>query len=150
MSLAQKLVVDVKEAVKARDHRRASTLRLLLAAVRNEELARGNAPLPDEAVLRLVEREVKKHREAADAFKRGGRSAQAEAERAEGALLEVYRPAPATDAEVESLIREVASARSSAASPGDILGPVMAKLRGRVDGARVRVLVERILQERRP
>jgi hypothetical protein len=87
---------------------------------------------------------VKKRKEAAAGFRAGNRFEASEREDAERAILEAYLPVPLSDAEVEKVVREVLTA-SGGVSLGKVVGAVMAKVRGRADGARVRALVESIL-----
>lgn len=143
----ERIRADLIGAVKARDAQRATTLRLLSAAIRNEELARAPSELADSDILQIVEREAKKRREAAQAFEQGARPESALRERAEEKILAAYLPPPMSDAELEKAVSEIVSSlEGSALETGKVMGAVMAKLRGRADGTRVRTLVSRILR----
>ncbi|TSC71836.1 MAG: hypothetical protein G01um101438_903 [Parcubacteria group bacterium Gr01-1014_38] len=146
-SLRARLRADLLTALKARDQVRSSTLRLAADALQNEEIALKKISLTDEEVLRVLEREAKRRREAADAYERGGRPELAEAERRELAVITVYLPTPLTDMELEQVVREVVTALGASAptAVGAVMKEVMTKVRGRVDGARVKALVSRIL-----
>src|SRR5690606_10041003 len=126
-TLKSKLQDDLNAAIKERDELRSSTLRLTLAAITKEEVAGKKArELSDEDVLKVITREAKKRREAAEAFEKGGRAEQAERERAEGAVLAEYLPKPLTDEELGALVAEaVAEARANGAEGPRAMGAVM-------------------------
>lgn len=145
MTLLERVDVDLKGAVKARDAQRVSALRLLLAALKNEAIARGVPAVPDADARVVIEREAKKRREAADAYARAGRVAQTEQERREETLLRAYLPEPLPDAELEAEVRKALAALGEKPTVGVAMGMVMKSVRGRADGTRVRVVVERIL-----
>src|SRR3984957_9086210 len=92
--LKERLRADLTDAMRARDQVRLRTLRMALSSITNEEVS-GNAvhELTDDQVLKVLAREAKKRREAAEAFAAAGRADQAEAERAEGDVLAGYLPA---------------------------------------------------------
>lgn len=150
MDLRARVTADLKQALKNGESVRVSTLRLLQAQWVNEELA-STAPLAEDVLLRILQREVKKRREAADAYRQGSREDMANKEDAERAVLEVYLPAQLSDADIEAVIRTAidASGASGTADQGKIIGAVMGKVRGQADGARVRALVERLLSSSR-
>ena len=95
-TLKQRLQEDLTAAIRSRDELRSATLRLTLSAVTTEEVAGKTArELSDDEVQKVIAREAKKRREAAEAFAQGGRAEQAERERAEGEVLAEYLPAAA-------------------------------------------------------
>lgn len=146
MGLAERLAEDLQRAVKNRDEVRVSTLRLARAAVHNEEIARGRA-LSDEEVQEVLRREVKRRREAIEAYRRGGREEAARREELEMAVLMEYLPQPLSDQELQALVQQ--GVRETAATgprdAGRVVGWVMAKARGRADGRRVAELVRELL-----
>jgi len=148
MTLKEKLENDLSAAIKARDEVRIRTLRMALTAVRNEEVAGKKArELSDQDVVKVLTREAKKRREAAAAFADAGREEQAEAERAEGAVLEEYLPAQLTDEELAKLVADVI-AETGAAGPkamGQVMKAVNPKVAGRAEGGRVAAEVKRQL-----
>ena len=92
--LKERLRADLTEAMRARDQVRLRTLRLALTSITNEEVAGASArDLTDDEVVRVLTREARKRREAAEAFSAAGRADQAAAERAEGDVLAAYLPA---------------------------------------------------------
>ena len=92
-TLKSKLQEDLNAAIKERDELRSSTLRLTLAAITKEEVAgKEKRELSDDEVQKVITREAKKRREAAEAFAQGGRPEQSEREKAEGEVLAQYLP----------------------------------------------------------
>jgi uncharacterized protein YqeY len=122
--LKQRLRIDLTAAMRARDQVRTRTLRSALTAITNEEVA-GNAAreLSDDEVLKVLTREAKKRREAAEAFGSAGRTDQAAAEQAEGEVLAGYLPAQLGDEELAQLVAGVIA--ETGASGMASMGPVM-------------------------
>jgi uncharacterized protein len=146
--LKERIRADLTTSMKARDEVRTRTLRMVLTEISKEEVS-GSASreLNEEEIMRVLSREAKRRREAAEAFKGAGRDDQAAAELAEGDVLATYLPAQLGDDELTSLVA-AAIADTSAASPGD-MGRVMKaaspKVAGRAEGARVAAEVRRQL-----
>ncbi|MDT0341922.1 GatB/YqeY domain-containing protein [Streptomyces litchfieldiae] len=142
---------DLTAAIKERDELRSATLRMTLAAITTEEVAGKQArELSDEEVVKVITREAKKRREAADAFEKGGRAEQAERERAEGEVLAGYLPKQLTDEELSALVGEaVAEAKAGGAEGPRAMGAVMKivnpKIAGRAEGGRVAAAVKKAL-----
>lgn len=146
--LKDRLQADLTGAMKSRDELRAATLRMVLTAVRTEEVAGKTArELSDAEVVTVLTREAKKRREAAEAFDQGGRPDRAERERAEGEVITAYLPAQLSDDELRDLVA-AAIAETGAAGPGG-MGQVMKVLTprtaGRAEGGRVAGEVRRQL-----
>jgi uncharacterized protein YqeY len=148
--LKARLRADLTTAMKARDTLTTGVLRMALAAVGTEEVAGSAArELSDDEVLRVLTREVRKRREAAEAFGGAGRAAQAAGELAEADVLTNYLPRQLDDADLAAIVdRAVASVT---AELGEVPGPrqmgqVMkianAAIAGRAEGARVAALVK--------
>jgi uncharacterized protein YqeY len=134
--------------MKARDELTTATLRMALTAITKEEVA-GDAvrELTDDEVQRVLTREAKKRREAADAFDTAGRAELASRERAEGTVLDRYLPTQLGDDELAELI-SAAIAESGASSPRDmgaVMKLVVPRVAGRADGKRVSDEVRRRL-----
>ncbi len=146
--LKDKLRADLATSMKARDVVRTRTLRMVLTAVTTEEVAGAAArELSDAEIVKVLTREAKKRREAAEAFETGGRPAQAATERAEGQVIAGYLPAQLTDAELSDLVG-AAIGETGAAGPGGIgqvMRTVTPRIAGRADGARVAAEVRRQL-----
>jgi hypothetical protein len=134
--------------MKSRDQLRTATLRMTLAAITTEEVAGAQArELSDDEVQRVITRETRKRREAAEAFDQAGRPELADRERAEGALLEDYLPKQLDDAELAELVR-AAVVEAGATEPrqlGAVMKLVQPRVAGRADGRRVSNEVRRQL-----
>jgi len=134
--------------MKARDELTTATLRMALTAVTTEEVAgKAARELSDDEVIRVLTRENKKRREAAEAFDGAGRAELAARERAEGEVLERYLPAQLDDAELAGLVR-VAIAETGASSMRDmgaVMKTVQPRVAGRADGRRISDEVRRQL-----
>jgi hypothetical protein len=146
--LKARLRTDLNTAMKARDELTTATLRMTLAAITNDEVAgKAARELSDDEVRRVIAREAKKRREAAEAYDAAGRDELAARERAEGDVLKQYLPDQLGDDELTSLVR-AAIAESGATSPRD-MGGVMKiaqpQVAGRADGKRVSDEVRRQL-----
>ena len=146
--LKQRLRTDLNAAMRARDQVRLRTLRMALTSITNEEVS-GNAAreLSDEEILKVLTREAKKRREAAEAFESAGRADQAAAERAEGDVLAGYLPAQLTDEELTGLVSAAIAETGAAGMPGmgKVMKVVTPQVAGRADGARVAAEVRRQL-----
>ncbi|MCF6378065.1 GatB/YqeY domain-containing protein [Nocardioides KLBMP 9356] len=148
--LKDRLRADLTTAMKARDELRSSTLRMVLTAITNAEVAGKVArELTDEDVLGVLSTEAKRRREAATAFKEGGREEMAAKEAAEGEVIAEYLPTPLTDAEISELV-SAAIATTGAADEGmramgKVMGVVTPQVKGRADGGAVAAEVRRQL-----
>ncbi|MFJ4686277.1 GatB/YqeY domain-containing protein [Streptomyces sp. NPDC091377] len=150
-TLKSKLQDDLNAAIRERDELRSSTLRLTLTAITKEEVAgKEKRVLSDDEVLKVITREAKKRREAAEAFAQGGRAEQAAREKAEGELLADYLPKQLSDEELEGIVAEaVEEARSAGAEGPRAMGAIMKivnpKVAGRAEGGRVAAAVKKHL-----
>ena len=136
----------MRDAMRARDERRTTTLRMALAAAHNQRIARGRE-LTDEEVTDVIGREVKQRRESIDVYRGAGREDRAAAEEAEVAILAEFLPEQLTDDEIETLAR-AAIAETGASGPGDmgrVMGHLSPQTRGRADGRRVSDIVRGLL-----
>ena len=146
--LKERLRADLTAAMRARDQVRTRTLRSALTAITNEEVSGSSArELSDDEVLKVLTREARKRREAADAFASAGRASQAEAEQAEGAVLAGYLPAQLSDEELGDLVAGVIAETGAAgmSSMGPVMKAVTPKVAGRAEGARVAAEVRKRL-----
>jgi uncharacterized protein len=147
-TLKEQLHADLTTAMKARDELTTATLRMLLTAITTEEVAGTSArELSDDEVLRVVNREAKKRREAAEAFSAAGRTEQAQRERDEETVLTRYLPAQLGDPELAALVAD-AIAEAGATGPkqlGLVMKTITPKVAGRADGKRVSEEVRRQL-----
>jgi uncharacterized protein len=146
--LKERLRADLNAAMRARDQVRMRTLRMALTSITNEEVAGASARnLSDEEIVKVLTREAKKRREAAEAFGAAGRDEQAAAERAEGEVLADYLPAQLSDDELAALVSAAIAETGASGMQG--MGQVMKlltpRVAGRADGARVAAEVRRHL-----
>lgn len=141
--LINKIQEDLKKAQLARDEVKVSTLRLLLSEVKNAEIAKGET-LSDEDVTAVVQREVKKRKEASAGFRSGGREESAQKEEAEAQVLEGYLPQQLPIEELTKIVGDTINeiGAKSMADMGKVMGVVMGKVSGRADGGTVSSLVK--------
>lgn len=139
---------DLKQAQFDRDEIKVSTLRLLLSEIKNAEIAKGN-PLSDEDIILIVQREVKKRKEAAVGFRSGGREESAVKEEAEAKILENYLPAQVNIEELTKVVDETINelGAGSITDMGKVIGAVMGKVKGKADGGSVSALVKERLSK---
>jgi uncharacterized protein len=143
--LKARLRSDLTEAMKSRDKLRTATLRMLLAAIQNEEVSGKQArELSDAEVLKVLARESRKRGEAAEIYTENGRGELAANERAEAQVIDGYLPTPLTDAEladvVDTALAQVAEQlgeRPGMRQMGQVMKAATALADGKADGARV-------------
>lgn len=139
----EKIKSDLKQAQLDKDETRVSTLRLLISELNNARIAKGQELLESD-ITSVVSREVKKRREAAEAFKNAGRTGSAQKEEAELSILRGYLPAQLPTEEltklVEDSINEVGA--SSISDMGKVISLVMSKASGQAEGSEVSRLVK--------
>ncbi|MBF4999050.1 GatB/YqeY domain-containing protein [Nocardia sp. BSTN01] len=148
--LKSKLRADLTAAMKAKDTLRLSTLRMLLAAVQNAEVAGTEAKeLSDAEVIAVLGKEAKKRNEAAVVYEQNGRGELAANERAEQEIIDEYLPTPLTEAEVadiaDSAIADVAEQlgeRPGMKQMGQVMKVATALAAGRADGSRISAAVK--------
>ena len=146
--LKERLRADLTASMKDRDEVRTRTLRMVLAGISKEEVAGSAArELDDAEIERVIAREAKRRREAAEAFAGAGRGDQAAAERAEGEILAGYLPEQLGDEELAGLVSAVIAAAGAAgpSAMGQVMRLVTPKVAGRAEGSRVAAEVRRQL-----
>jgi len=146
--IKEQLRTDLNAAMRARDQVRLRALRMALTSIQTEEVAGAVArELSDDEIVKVLTREAKKRREAAEAFEGAGRAEQAAAERAEGKVLAGYLPAQLTDDELAALVASViaATGASGMLAMGHVMKAVTPQVAGRAEGARVAAEVRRQL-----
>jgi uncharacterized protein YqeY len=143
--LKTQLETDMRAALKAKDKVTLGTLRMVLAAIKNEEVA-GKTPreLDDAEVVKVLVKQAKQRREAAEGFRAGGRAESADAELAEEAVIKRYLPTELTEAEVTQLVREAIAEGGFAGQKdmGKVMKAVGPKTAGRADGKVVADIVK--------
>jgi uncharacterized protein YqeY len=134
MTLKTRITDDMKAAMRAREAARLSTIRLLLAAIKQREVDE-RKDLSDADIVGVIDKMVKQRKDSSAQFEAGKRQDLADAERAELAILETYLPQRLSDAEIDAAI-EAAVARtgaSGAAGMGKVMGILKSELAGRAD-----------------
>ena len=146
MELKAGLQEAANAALKSRDTVKLSTLRLLLAAVHNEEI-RLRKELGAEEIQKVIATLSKQRSEAIELYRKGGRDDLAQKEQAELEILQAYLPQPLTEQEVQTLIREsIAEIGATGVQDlGKVMKQVMPKVGGRTDGKRVNELAKALL-----
>ena len=148
MGLKEKLQADLTEAIRGRDEVKSGTIRMLLSAITNEEVAGKEVRiLVDAEIITVLSREAKKRREAAEAFDSAGSKDRAELERKEGGIIAEYLPAQLSEAELKEMIA-AAITESGATGPagmGLVMKALSPKIAGRADGAAVSAAVKAAL-----
>ncbi len=148
MTLADRLQTDLQRALRAGDALRVSTIRLARAAIQNAEIERGRT-LSDEEIYEVLGREVKRRREAIEAFTKGKRDDLVKKESLELAVLTEYLPVPLSEDDLRAIIANAVSEVNAkdARDFGRVMAVVMPKVKGRADGKAVDRLVRALLAE---
>ncbi len=149
--LKQKLTDDLKQALRRRDKVSVSTVRLVIAAIKNAEIAR-QAALSDSDILGIIAKEARQREESIAAFKQGNREDLVAQESAELAVLKGYLPQPVTHDEIVAEARRII-AEVGAQGPrdkGKVMPKLIAQLKGRADGREINAVVTELLQNQPP
>ena len=151
MGLKEKLQADLTDAIRARDEVKSGTVRMLLTAITNEEVAGKSAKvLTDAEIITVLSRESKKRREAVDAYTEAKREDLANKEKAEGVIITQYLPEQLSEAEIKKMIAN-AIAETNAAGPagmGLVMKVLQPKIAGKADGGVVSKLVISLLSNK--
>ena len=146
MALTEKVRADLTESMKARDAERTSTLRMLQASLKNEQIDKGRE-LADPEVVTVLRRAVKQRMDSIEQYEKGGRQDLADKEKREMEILNSYLPQQMTAQELETLVQKAieltgAKSRNDA---GRVMKEIMANHRDQVDGRKVQEVLSRIL-----
>jgi uncharacterized protein YqeY len=143
MSLKSRIVEDMKAAMRAREPAKLSTIRMLLAGIKQKEVDE-RVELSDADVVVIIEKMIKQRRESIAQFEAGARLDLAAAERAEIEVLRGYMPQPLTPEEIDALIAAAVqeAGASGAAAMGKVMAALKAKLSGRADMGEVSAKVK--------
>jgi uncharacterized protein YqeY len=147
-NLKQKLADDIKKAMKGGDTVRRSTLRLLMASIKNAEIAK-QATLDDADILGVIAKEVRQRQESIESFKQGNRPDLVAQEEAEMAILQGYLPQQMTREEIVTAARKIIM-EVGAQGPGDkgkVMPRLIAQLKGRADGREINMVVTELLKQ---
>ena len=148
MTLQERLIEDVKTAMRTRDQGRLSTLRMVRAAVHDEEIALQRSTLDDDGVIQVISRMARQHRESIDLFRQGNRQDLVEKEEARLAVLTEYLPQQLSGEELIELAQQVIQ-EVGAQGPtdrGKVMGKLMPQVRGKAEGAQVNAIVTELLE----
>jgi uncharacterized protein YqeY len=148
MGLKEQLENDLKEAVRAKDETRKTTLRLTLAAIKNAEISKGRQ-LNENELAAVISQQAKQRRESAAEFAKGGRDDLVSQEEEELEILMEYLPPQLSEEEIRSRAHEVIDevGATSPAQMGAVMRVLMPELKGKVDGQVVSTIVRGILGE---
>lgn len=139
----EKVQKDLKEALKAGEKTRVSTLRFLLAEIHNRQIEK-QADLVDEDVLAVVRQQAKQHRESIEAYRQGKRDDLVAKEQSELDILNTYLPRQMEGEALEKMVKDVIAGMGAVgpADFGKVMGAVMGKVKGQADGNQVAAVVK--------
>ena len=148
MTLQERINADLISALKNREEKRLSILRLLKTEIKNQEIEK-RFPLTNEEIIQAIRRMIKHLQEATLEFSRGGRLDLAAKNTEEANVLQLYLPPSLSDEELKRVVEEaIAEAQAAGLKDfGPVMGLVMKKLGGKVEGSKVKELVNKILRE---
>lgn len=141
--LLEQIQADLKEAQLNKEEIKVSTLRMLLSEIHNAQIAKGEN-LTDQDMVGIIQREVKKRKEATLGFRQGRREESALKEEAEAEILVGYLPKQLSDEELSKIIDEAVSQTGATqiSDMGKVIGRVLGKVAGQADGGRISTLVK--------
>jgi len=147
MSVMERLNQDMKQAMKDKAAGKLSVIRMVKAALKNEEINKGRLLSEDEE-LTILTRELKQRRDSLQEFEKAGREDLAEKTREEIAVLTEYLPAQLSEDEIRQIVREAISSTGAVSKKemGKVMGAIMPKVKGRADGT----LVQKIVSDELP
>lgn len=137
---------DIKSALKAKDKERLTTLRLLLAEIKNEKIRAGKE-VDDDAFVRLVRKALKQRKDSAEQYRKGNRAELAAKEDREAEILSAYLPQQVGEAELQSAIEEFVAAEglSGPRGIGPVMKAMMARFGGAADGKTINQIARKVL-----
>ena len=146
-ALKQKLMDDLKQAMRGGDKVKRSVIRLLMAAIKNTEIARG-AILEDSDILGIIAKEVRQRDESIESFKQGNRQDLVAQEEAELAILKEYLPRQMSQDEIIVVARQVIEevGAQGLGDKGKVMPKLIAQLKGKADGREINTVVTELLQ----
>jgi hypothetical protein len=149
MTLQERLVEEMKDAMRTGQAEKLSVIRMVRASLKNREIERGKGkPLTDADVMEVILSGIKQRRDAIEQFGKGGRADLVAKEEREVAILQTFLPPPLSDDELAALVRE-AAAEVVAAGPkdmGKVMKAVLPRVAGRAEGGAVNAAVKRHLE----
>jgi len=147
MTLQERVQQELKAAMLAKETERLATLRLLKSALGYLQIERKTDHLSDSEVIAVVQKEIKKRRDAIEQFEKGGRLELADKEKREIPVLETFLPQPLASAELEQLVKATIQelGATSKKEMGPVIKAVQAKAAGRADGKSISTVVGKLL-----
>ena len=146
MTLREQIPEDLKQAMKNKDAVRLSVIRMVKAAVMNQEIAKGH-PLSDAEVFEVLAKEVKQRQDVIPEYQKAGRAETVESLTREIQILQEYLPAQLSEAELTAIIRETIAAVGAAGKKdfGKVMTALMPQVKGRADGKEVNRIVNALI-----
>ena len=150
MSLEEKIENEFKAAMKQRDAIKVSTIRMLKADINNLKLDCNKKKLTDEEIIKIVQRQIKQHKDSIEQFEKGKREDLVEKEKKELEILLSYRPKQISDEELKKIVSEAVREAGAAVkgAMGKVMKAVMEKVKGAADGKKVSRIVSDMLKVR--
>ncbi len=141
--LMDKIAADMKDAMRAKDAARLSTLRLLKSAVEYHKIEKKQEQLTDIEVTAVIKKQIKQRQDSIEGFEKGGRADLVEKEKAELAVLKTYLPEELSQSQVEEVVKATITelGATTKTDMGKVMKAVQAKLAGRADNRLVSQLV---------
>jgi len=146
MPILEKIDSDFKQAFKEQKQDAVSTLRLLLAALKNERIKK-MADLTDDDVIKIIKSEIKKRKESIEEYEKANRTELAEKEKRELDILMPYLPAQMDEGQIKEAVQKILETITDKENEGKVMGAVMAQLKGQADGALVKKVVSELLKK---
>ena len=142
--LLEKIDKELKESIKSKNETKILTLRMLKSSIHNKEIEKKDQ-LKDEEIIEIIKKEIKKHKESIDMFKKGNREDLVDNETKEVIILEKYLPPQLSEDEIRKLVKEIIAKINAKDKKelGKVMKEIMLQLKGRADGK----IVNRIVLE---
>lgn len=146
MPILEKINSDFTQALKEKRQDALSTLRLLLAAIKNERIKK-MTDLTDEDVIKILKSEIKKRKESISEYEKGNRMDLAEKEKKELEILNPYLPQQMDEGQIKTEVEKILATITDTENEGKVMGAVMAQLKGKADGALVKKVISELLKK---
>lgn len=146
MPILEKIDSDFKQAFKERKQDAVSTLRLLLAVLKNERIKK-MADLSDDDTIKIVKSEIKKRKESIEEYEKAKRTDLADKEKIELEILMPYLPQQMDEGQIKEAVQKILDTVTDKENEGKVMGAVMAQLKGQADGALVKKVVSELLKK---
>ena len=145
--LTEKIDADLKAAIKKRDSTHTSVLRLLKTAINNKAIELKVEGLKDADVITLIRKDVKRHQDSIEQFKKGNRDDLVKKEQAELEILKSYLPKEASPEEIKKVVKKVIEETGASGKKdfGKVMKAAMEKLKGACDGKTVSSIVNELI-----